>query len=197
MTYLVEIIRPVLLRLLGLEVSFHQLWLWQCWSVCLSVCLLCSAQYTIFVLETNKFHYFDEYFNLLLRDADSGGEELLVNNITVVSLSWFHKYLFEMKRICSFQKIFFTQLFVPATRFDYYSAVCSRCWNNGHVRRSSLHSDVLRQCCGEMSSVSAPFKCDNVDFRETERGQCFIFSIQKCGISWMNKLCENCLKKLK
>ena len=68
-----------------------------------------------------------------------------------------------MKRICSFQKIFFTQLFVPATRFDYYPAVCSRCWNSGHVRRSSLYSDVLRQRCGEILSVSAQFKCDNID----------------------------------
>ena len=37
------------------------------------------------VSETNKFHYFDQYFNLILRDADSEDEELLINNITAVS----------------------------------------------------------------------------------------------------------------
>ena len=37
------------------------------------------------ISETNKFHYFDQYFNLVLGVADSGNEELLINNITVVS----------------------------------------------------------------------------------------------------------------
>ena len=93
MTYLVEIIRHDLLHLLGLEVSFNFL------SFCLSACLSFLHTAHIFVSETNKFHYFDQYFNLLLRDADSGEEELLVNNITVVSISSLYEYFHHKKNI--------------------------------------------------------------------------------------------------
>ena len=84
MTYLAENFQQDLLHLLGLEVTFHLLSL----SLYLSLSLFGLLKIN-FVSETNKFHYFDEYFNLLLRDADSGGEELLVNNITLVSISSF------------------------------------------------------------------------------------------------------------